>query len=218
MMRMARDWTLISSRSWPVYTVPWISLAASDDSDSRFRRPYTGQLTLAEADADVALEADVVAGRELEGVKVGGEDAAGPVVVPLAEYLGVRGTAVVVRHEVLVLTVVVHRVGHAVPGEAAVDGVRLDVHLEHELVADLGAVDVLAVGVADPHGAGGGRAGVGDGAGRRQGVDVEADLYVCFSGVVDTSDPVGLGLEGDKFGMLLDHQDEVGFSLKKQIY
>jgi hypothetical protein len=87
-------------------------------------------------------------------------------------------------------------------------------YLEHEAVPDLGPTDVLAVGVADAHGAGGGRTRVGDRPRRRQHRHVEAVLDGLHARLVDAADAVGLRLEGDELGMLLDHQDEVCLALE----
>ena len=72
-----------------------------------------------------------------------------------------------------------------------------------------------AVAVADAHGAGGRGPGVGDGAGRGQHGHVEADVDVLDAGLVDAADAVGLRLEGHQLGVLLDHKDEVGLTLKE---
>ena len=103
------------------------------------------RLALAEADADVALEPDVVAARELEGVEHGGEHAALPLVLPLPEDAGVRGAAVFIGDQVLVLSVVVHGVRHATPGEAPVNCIRLDIYLEHERITDLSSGNVFSI-------------------------------------------------------------------------
>jgi hypothetical protein len=52
------------------------------------------RLALAEADADVALELDGVAVRELEGVERGREESLLTVVLPFPEYVWVGGAAV----------------------------------------------------------------------------------------------------------------------------
>jgi hypothetical protein len=87
-------------------------------------------------------------------------------------------------------------------------------YLKHEAVPDLGPTDVLAVGVADAHGAGGRRTRVGDRPRRRQHRHVEAVLDGLHARLVDAADAVGLRLEGDELGMLLDHQDEVCLALE----
>ncbi len=86
-------------------------------------------------------------------------------------------------------------------------------YLEHEAVPDLCPTDVLAVGVADAHGAGGGRTRVGDRPRRCQHRHVEAVLDGLHASLVDAADAIGLRLEGDELGMLLDHQDEVCLAL-----
>ena len=57
-------------------------------------------LALAEANSDIALEPDVVAGRELESIEDTGEDSALTVIVPLSEDGGVGGTSILVGHQV----------------------------------------------------------------------------------------------------------------------
>lgn len=172
------------------------------------------RLALAEADSDVALELDGARVGELERVEDGGEVAALPVVLPVAEDLGVGGAAVVVRHRVDRLVVLlVHRLGDAVPGEPAVDLARRDLDLEHELVSDLGLADVGSVRVADAHGARGRRACVGDRAGGGERGHVEALLEVVRPGGVDTLDAVRLRGEGHQLGMFLHDEDEGGDAL-----
>ena len=55
-------------------------------------------LALAKADSDVALEPDVVAGRELEGIEGGSEDTKIALIGPLPEDGGVSGTTIVVGY------------------------------------------------------------------------------------------------------------------------
>ena len=95
-------------------------------------------------------------------------------------------------YQVLIFTVVAHSCGNTASCKASIDGVWLDVHLQHEVVANLSAGDVVAVGVADPHTARWRRSRVGDRARRGQHRHVEADGDVLRAGVVDTADSVGL--------------------------
>lgn len=81
-------------------------------------------LALAEANADVALEPDVVARRELERIETGQQAVRLCVVLPFSEYTRVRCAAILIRHLVLVLDVVLHRLGNASTGESAVDCCR----------------------------------------------------------------------------------------------
>ena len=90
-------------------------------------------------------------------------------------------------------------------------------YLEHEAVSNLSPADVLSVGVADAHGAGGGRTRVGNRPGCGEHGNVEPVVDGLDAGLVDAADAVGLGLEGDELGMLLDDEDEVGLALKKYI-
>ena len=80
--------------------------------------------TGAEADADVTLEAQVVAGRELEGIEARHQGLLVRIVLPVPEDTGIRGTSVVVRHFVLELSFVLHRACDAGAREAAVDDCR----------------------------------------------------------------------------------------------
>ena len=75
--------------------------------------------------------------------------------------------------------------------------------------------NVVSVGVAYLHGAGGWRARVGDGPGRGEGADVEADVEVVFSGLVDTPDPVGLRLVRHEFLVLLYDENKPRLALKR---
>ena len=171
-------------------------------------------MALAEANSDVALEPDVVLRGELEGAEDGCEDTLLTTVLPLSKNGRVRGATVVVCDEVLVLSVVVHGVCNTAPGKPAVDRVGLDINLQHQIVSNLGSRYILAVGVADSHGAGGRRSSVGYGACGGQHGDVEANINGLDAGLVDAAHPVGLGLEGHQLRVLLDNEDEVCFALK----
>ena len=87
--------------------------------------------------------------------------------------------------------------------------------LEHEVVADLGRADVLAVRVADAHGARGRRARVGDGARGGEGLHVEAGVEGLLAGAVEALDAVRLRVVRHQLRVLLDHQQEPGLALKK---
>ena len=76
--------------------------------------------------------------------------------------------------------------------------------------------NIFAVRVAASHGAGGGKPGVLDGSSSGQNRHVEPNIDGLNACVVNTPDSVGFGFECDKFGMLLNHQDKVGFSLNKK--
>ena len=56
------------------------------------------RLALAEADPDIALEPDVVAGRELERIEARCEDTQVPLVLPLSKDGRVRGAPVIISH------------------------------------------------------------------------------------------------------------------------
>jgi len=169
------------------------------------------RLALAEADTNVALEPNVVLTRELEGGEDGGEHALATGILPLAKDGRIGGAPVIVGDHVVVgAAFVVVGQSNAAPGKPAVDSVRLYVNLQHEAVSNLGAADVLAVAVADPHGAGRRWSCIGNGSSSCEHADVEAGLNVLNARLVHALDAVGLRLEGHQLGVLLDHQDEVG--------
>ena len=74
--------------------------------------------------------------------------------------------------------------------------------------------DVVSVGVADLHGAGRGWTGVGDGAGGGQGADVEPDVEVVLSRLVDAPDPVGLSLVRHQLLVFLYDEDKPRLALR----
>ena len=84
---------------------------------------------------------------------------------------------------------------------------------EHEVVSDNSSADFLTGRQADLHGADWWWSSVGDGSGRGQHGNVEADGDGFFGRVVDTANLIGLRFECHQFGMFLDHQDERGFSV-----
>ena len=120
-------------------------------------------------------------------------------------------------YQVLVFTIIAHGGSNTASCKASINGIWLYVHLQHQIVANFSAGDVVAIGVADAHATRRRWSRVGNCAGCGQHGDVEADRDVLRSSVVHTSDSVSLRLECDQLGMLLYHQDEVGFSLKKSI-
>ena len=81
---------------------------------------------------------------------------------------------------------------HTAPGKATVDGVWLDVNLQHQVVTNLSTGDVVSVGVADSHAARGRGTGVGDGPGCCQHGHIEAYVDGLNACVVDTADSVSL--------------------------
>lgn len=169
--------------------------------------------TRAEANSNIALEPQVVAAGELEGVEPGQQDLLSRVIVPVAEDGRVRGATVRVRHFVLDLLVVLHGFGRTASGESAVNVVRLDFHFEHQVITDLGAADLASVRRANGHEASGRRSRVGDGTGSGDHANVKAQGDGLLAGVVHALDVVGPGLESDQFGMFLDDQDERGLSV-----
>lgn len=93
-------------------------------STERIVAATVDRLAFAEAHANVALEANVIAGRELEGVE-GGEQTVGlAAVLPLAEDARIGSAAVLIGDQILVLHAVLHRFGDAAARKAAVDGCR----------------------------------------------------------------------------------------------
>lgn len=166
-----------------------------------------------EADADVALEAQVVAAGELEGVEAGHEHLVLGIVLPVVKDGAVRGAAIGVCHLVLRLLLVVHGLGNAATGKPAIDLMRLYSDLEQQVVPDLGATDFLAVHGADLHLARGRGARVGNGARRGDHADVEAQGDGLLARVVDALDVVGAGAVGDQLGVLLDDEHEGGLAV-----
>lgn len=79
------------------------------------------RLTTSEADADVALEPDVVTRGELEGVKAGKQTIGLSVVFPFAEDTRVSRTTIVIRHNVFVLDIVFHSLGYTASSKATVN-------------------------------------------------------------------------------------------------
>lgn len=126
------------------------------------------------ADADVALEPEVVAARKLEGVEPGHEDLVLRIVLPVVKNGSVRGAPVGIRHLVLRFLFVVHRLRYAPSSKPAVDLVGLNRDLEEQVVTNLRAADFLAVESADLHLAGRRGARVGDGARSGDHADVES--------------------------------------------
>lgn len=68
----------------------------------------TYRLTFSKTDTNVALESDVVAAGELEGIESSQQRLRFSIVVPLAEYWGVGRTAILIGHNVFVLHTVLH--------------------------------------------------------------------------------------------------------------
>ncbi len=162
-------------------------------------------MAFAEADANVALESDVIAGREFESVESGDEDVSIGIQGPLTEDGGVSGATVLISNQMCVVVV-----GYSVTaaGESTINSDGFDLDLKHETVSDDGAVDFVAGRQTDLHGTDRRWARVRDGAGRGQHGDVEADGDTLLGRVVDTAHTIGLGLEGHQLGMFLDDQDE----------
>lgn len=85
----------------------------------------TYRLTLSKAHPNITLESDVITAWELERVEACHKALRVLIVVPLAEYRGIRSTTVFVGDQVLVLHHVLHGLGDTASRKAAVDGSRL---------------------------------------------------------------------------------------------
>lgn len=81
----------------------------------------THRLAAAEAHPNIALEPNIVTGRELERIERRQQRLAVHIVCPVTEYAGVCSAAVLICHDVLVLNVVLHCLGDTGAGETAVD-------------------------------------------------------------------------------------------------
>lgn len=79
------------------------------------------RLTLSEANADVALESDVVARWEFKCIEVGHEGVGIGVVIPFTKNGRIRCATVLVGHDVLVLHILFHRLGNARSRKAAIN-------------------------------------------------------------------------------------------------
>lgn len=166
-----------------------------------------------EADADVALEAQVVAAGELEGVEACHEHLVLRIVLPVVKDGAVRGTAVGIRHLVLRLFLVVHGLGDAATGEPTVDLMWLHSDLQQQVVSNLGTAHFLAIHSADLHLARGRGASVGNGARRGDHADVESERDGLLARVVDALDVVGPRAVRDQLGVLLDDEHEGGLAV-----
>lgn len=91
---------------------------------------------------------------------------------------------------------------------------RLNFDLQHEIVPNLGRVDLVSVLGDDLHQANWWRTGVSDRSSGRQHRYVEAESNILLSSLIDTFDVVCLCLVCHQFRMLLDYQNETGLSLK----
>lgn len=89
----------------------------------------------------------------------------------------------------------------------------LHIHLQLEVVADFRRVDLLALVGDDAHLADWRWSGIGNGSGRGQHRDIEAQCDILLASLVDTLDVVGLSLVGHQLRMFLDDQHEAGHIL-----
>jgi len=170
------------------------------------------RLASAETDTNVALEADVVASREFESVEGGDKSSSFWMLCPSTEDGRISGTSIFVRNQ---MGVVVVSHGIAAAGKTAIDTDGLDFDFEHERVSDNSTTDFLSGRQADLHGAHRWRAGVGNGAGRRQHGDIESNSHGFLWCVVDAANLISLGFECHQFRMFLDDEDERGLSVFK---
>lgn len=90
---------------------------------------------------------------------------------------------------------------------------RLDVHLQHEIVTDLGRVDLLTGAGDDLHQTRRRRSGVRYRASRGQHGHVKAQRDVLLSRIVNAPYVIGLSFVRDQFRMFLYDQHETGFAL-----
>jgi len=146
------------------------------------------RLAASKADAYVALESNVIARWELEGIETGQQAVGVRIVFPVSEDAGIRGTAVLIRDQIFVLYIVLHGLGNARAGEASINGCLrkigisidsnktkkykiltgwLHIHLQLEIIADLGRIDLLTLVGDDAHLADGRRSCVGNCSGSR---------------------------------------------------
>lgn len=131
-------------------------------------------MAFSKAHPDIALEPDVIATGELEGVETGQQALRVRIVIPFSEDRGICSASILISHDVLVLHHILHGLGHATPRESSVDRSGLHLDLEHETISDFGGVDLLPRGRDDLHQAGWWRTCVGYGASCRQHGHVEA--------------------------------------------
>lgn len=81
----------------------------------------TYRLTFSKAHSDVALESNIVAAGELEGVESGQQTLSVGIVLPLAKDGRIRGTAVLIGDQILILDGIFHCFGHTASGKASID-------------------------------------------------------------------------------------------------
>lgn len=82
--------------------------------------------------------------------------------------------------------------------------------LEHQVVTNFSRVDFLSIRRGDSHRTRRRWTSIGNRAGCRQHLNIEANRDVLFSGLVDTLDVVGLSLICHQLGMLLNDEHKAG--------
>lgn len=169
--------------------------------------------TGSKADTNVALEAQVVAARELEGIETSHEHFVLRVVFPIVKNGSICGTAVGICHFVLRFFLVVHSLGNTAASEPTIDFMGLHCDFEQKVITDLGTANFLAIHCANLHLARGRRPSVGNGSRCCDHADVEAKGDCFFACVVDTLDVIGPGPVRHQLGMLLDDKDESSLSV-----
>lgn len=175
--------------------------------------PTIYRLTASKAYAYVTLESDVVAAGELERVETSHQRLGLGVLFPLPEYRWIRRAAVLVCYHILVLQVVLHGLGDAVARESTINRGRLDLHLQHQVVTNLGGIDLISVLRNYLHHAHRWRAGISDCSSGRQHGDVEAKSNVLFSRLVYALDVICLCFVSHQLRMFLYDEDEAGLSV-----
>lgn len=93
----------------------------------------------------------------------------------------------------------------------------MDIHLQHQVLSDLGWVHFSSCIGDDLHHTGRWRSSIGDGSSGRQHRHVETNRHILLAGRVHTLDVICLSLVRDQFRMFLNNQDEACLSLQKAI-
>lgn len=113
------------------------------------------------------------------------------------------------------MSVVVIRHSIAATSESSINASGFNLNFEHEVVSDNSSADFLSGREADLHGTDRWWSRIGDGSGRGQHGNIEADGDGFFGRVVDTANLIGLSFECHQLWMFLDHQDERSFSVNQ---
>lgn len=165
------------------------------------------------ADSNVALEPEVVATRELEGIEACHQHLVLRIILPVVKNGPVRGTAIGICHLILRLFFIVHGLGNAATCKATIDFMWLNCDLEQQVISNLSTAYFFAIHSADLHLARGRWASVGNCARRGYHADIESQRHSLLASVVDTLDVVSASTVCDQFGMFLDDEHERGLSI-----